>query len=260
MYTYIIIVTKLTLVIYGTIQGDDRMKYGYCRISTPKQSIERQVRNIQSAYPDAMIIKEVYTGRKFQGRKKMDYILAHVKKDDTIIFDSVSRMSRDAEEGFEMYENLFRDGINLVFLKEPHINTSVYKKALTNTVQLTGTNVDFILEGVNKYLMALAKEQIQIAFDQAEKEVADLRQRTREGIITARMNGKQIGLPKGTKIETNKAIQAKKTIKKYNKSFGGTLTNEETWKIAGISKNSFYKYKHELATEETKDRISGQAR
>ena len=47
--------------------------------------------------------------------------------------------------------------------------------------------------GINQYLMALAKEQIRLAFDQAEKEVEDLHQRTREGIQTARLNGKQTG-------------------------------------------------------------------
>lgn len=36
--------------------------YGYCRISTPKQSLERQVRNILQEYPTAFIVKESYTG------------------------------------------------------------------------------------------------------------------------------------------------------------------------------------------------------
>ena len=76
------------------------MDYGYCRISTPKQSIDRQVRNILKEYPRAHIVKEVYTGTKFQGRKEFDKILRTVKAGDQIIFDSVSRMSRTAEEGF----------------------------------------------------------------------------------------------------------------------------------------------------------------
>ena len=45
--------------------------------------------------------------------------------------------------------------------------------------------------------MALAKEQIKLAFEQSEKEVADLHQRTREGLLTARLNGKQVGRKKG---------------------------------------------------------------
>lgn len=225
------------------------MIYGYARISTPKQNIDRQVRNLLKELPDALIVKEVYTGTKFQGRKELDKILRIVKPDDVIAFDSVSRMSRNAEEGFALYEELFHSGINLVFLKEPHINTSVYKAALDNMIQMTGTNVDFILEGINKYLMALAKEQIRIAFDQAEKEVTDLQQRTREGIQTARLNGKQIGQKSGAKLNVKKAGPAKEQIKKYNRDFGGMLSNEETWRLIGISKMTFYKYKRELMEE-----------
>lgn len=90
------------------------MEYGYCRISTPNQNIERQVRNIKKLYPNAHIVKEVYTGTKFQGRKEFDKILRLIKYDDTIIFDSVSRMSRTADEGFEQYKELFNQNINLV--------------------------------------------------------------------------------------------------------------------------------------------------
>lgn len=229
------------------------MYYGYCRISTRKQNIERQVRNILSSYPDAVIIKEAFTGTKFQGRKELEKLLRRVATGDTIIFDSVSRMSRNAEDGFALYEQLFNQGINLVFLKEPHINTETYKKALQNQVTLTGSMVDSILKGINEYLLALAKEQIRLAFSQAEKEVQDLHKRTSEGIETARRSGKQIGQRSGAKLITKKSIEAKEKIRKYNKDFGGTLNNEETWTLIGISKMTFYKYKRELIEEAQKE-------
>ena len=72
------------------------MIYGYCRVSTQSQNIERQVRNILAAYPHAEIIREVYTGTTFQGRDKLEKLLKKVRRDDTIVFDSVSRMSRSA--------------------------------------------------------------------------------------------------------------------------------------------------------------------
>lgn len=225
------------------------MIYGYCRISTNKQNIERQVRNILVAYPSAIIVKEVYTGTKFQGRKELDKILKTIRPNDTIVFDSVSRMSRNSDEGYTLYEELFNKGITLVFLKEPHINTDTYKKAISGSIAMTGTNADYILDGVNKYLMALAKEQIQIAFDQAQKEVDDLHQRTKEGIETARLNGKRIGLEKGSRLTTKKSLAAKEVIRKHNKDFGGSLSNEDTWKLAGISKMTFYKYRNELLAE-----------
>ena len=82
------------------------MIYGYARISTPQQSIQRQIRNILEQYPDARIFEEVFTGTKFQGRKELDKLLKLVKADDTIVFDSVSRMSRSADEGAALYEEL----------------------------------------------------------------------------------------------------------------------------------------------------------
>ena len=226
------------------------MIYGYCRISTAKQNIERQVRNIKSVYPEAIIVKEVFTGTKFQGRKELDKIIKHVNSGDTIVFDSVSRMSRNAEEGFTLYEELYGRNVSLIFLKEPHINTDTYRMALGSQVNLTGDKVDLILEGINKYLMELAREQIRIAFEQAEKEVTDLQQRTKEGIQTAKLNGKQIGHPEGTHYETKKAAKAKMIIGVHNKSFGGTLDDQETMKLAGISKKTFYKYKREIKNKQ----------
>ena len=223
--------------------------YGYCRISTAKQNIDRQVRNILAVYPKAKIIKETFTGTKFQGRKELDKILRRTKQDDTIVFDSVSRMSRTADEGFQLYQELFEKGVNLVFLKEHYIDTDTYKQAMSNQLEMTGTDVDVILEGINKYLMILAKKQIEIAFEQSEKEVQDLHQRTKEGIETARQAGKQIGQKKGATLTVKKAILSKQIILKHNKTFGGTLSDSETQELAGISRNSLYMYKRELKEE-----------
>lgn len=222
--------------------------YGYCRISTRKQSMERQIRNIKAECTDAVIIQEAYTGTTTD-RPEWNKLYKNVKAGDTIIFDSVSRMSRNAEEGFALYEELYSKGIELVFLKEPHINTETYKKAMQNNISMTGTNVDFILEGVNKYLMALAKEQIRLAFEQSEKEVEDLHQRTKEGIETARLNGKQIGQRQGAKLTTKKSITAKEQILKHSKDFNGSLSDVDCMKLIGLARNTYYKYKAELKSK-----------
>lgn len=220
--------------------------YGYVRISTKKQNMERQIRNIQKEYPEAVIIKEVYTGTKFQGRKELNKLIKQLKAGDTVVFDSVSRMSRDAEEGFQVYQDLYKKGIELIFLKEHHIDTMTYKAALHNGIPLTGTNVDYILEGVNKYLLSLAKEQIRLAFLQSQKEVTDLRQRTKEGIETARINGKQIGLVRGTKLVTKKSIECKEKIQKYSRDFDGMLSDKECIQLVGIARGTHYKYKRQI--------------
>lgn len=221
------------------------MLYGYVRISKPKQSIERQIRNIKSKYSEAVIVDEAFTGTT-TSRPKWQKLYAAVKEGDSIVFDSVSRMSRNAEEGFADYEKLYQRGVDLIFLKEPLINTATFKSALASSVPLTGTNVDYILDGVNRFLMELAREQIRLAFEQAEKEVSDLHQRTREGIETARLNGKQIGHPAGVKITTKKSIQAKEQIRKYSREYDGTLNDTDVIRLLGISRNTFYKYKREM--------------
>lgn len=233
--------------------------YGYCRISRKEQNIDRQVRNILAEYPDAVIFQEAFTGRKIEGRKEYERLCKTVKPGDTIIFDSVSRMSRDAVEGWTEYERFFKLGVELVFLKEHHIDTATYKKALTNGVPLTGDDVDCILEGVNKYLFRLAQRQIELAFVQAQKEVDDLRQRTKEGIQTARINGKQIGQESGRKLNVKKALPTQERIRELSRDFDGTLADGDVMKLVGVARNTYYKYKHELAmrlaTEQIKEQM-----
>ena len=232
------------------------MIYGYCRISTKKQSIDRQIRNIKREYPDAVILKEEFTGTTID-RPTWRKLNKRLRYDDTIVFDEVSRMSRNAEDGFRLYQKLFNAGINLVFLKEPHMNTASYKESMRGIFskeiqsgdQATDDLVNSIMAAVNKFMMNKVEKDIYKAFEQAQKEVDYLHQRTKEGIETARLNGKQIGIAKGTKLVTKKSLAAKEVIKKHNKDFGGSLSNEETWKLAKISKMTFYKYKKELVAE-----------
>lgn len=228
--------------------------YGYCRISTPQQSIDRQERNIKTKYPKAHISKEAYTGTKVEGRKELDKMLKAVRPGDTIVFDSVSRMSRNADEGIALYEQLFNKGIELVFLKEPLINTATYREALQKQINVTvntgdtatDTFINTIIEALKRFQMDLAKKQIELAFAQAEKEVQDLHKRTAEGIQTARLNGKQIGQKQGAKLNVKKKAPAMELIKKYSKDFNGNLKDAEVMQLVKLARNTYYKYKREL--------------
>ena len=222
------------------------MIYGYCRVSTKTQNIERQERNIKAVYPDAAIVKEAFTGTKVYERKAFMKLVGSLKSGDTLVFDSVSRMSRNADEGVTLYMELFNKGIELVFLKERYIDTQVYADNLKDRIQLTGAIEDEIFKGINSYFRALAEKQIRIAFEQAEKEVTDLQQRTREGMATAKLNGKQIGIPTGTKLTTKKSVVAKEIISKHCKTFGGSLSDIECIKLCGITRKTYYNYKKQL--------------
>ena len=219
--------------------------YGYARISRKEQSIDRQIRNIKAEYPSAIILQEAFTGTKMD-RPEWNKLYGKAKAGDTIVFDSVSRMSRTADEGVQIYFEMYENGIQLVFLKEHYIDTSVYAENMRDKIELQGTDEDEIFKGLNNYFRKLAERQIRIAFEQAEKEVQDLHQRTKEGIETARLNGKQIGQKPGNILKIKKKAPAKEIIRKHCKDFGGSLTDPEVIELAKISRNTFYKYKKEI--------------
>lgn len=221
------------------------MVYGYARISTKHQSIERQIRNIKSVYPEAYIIQEAYTGTKID-RPNFSKLLCRLAYGDIVVFDSVSRMSRNAEDGFKLYEELFNKGVDLIFINEPQINTTTYKTAKEKTIPLTNTSVDFILDGINRYLMELARQQIALAFEVAQKESDDLHIRTKQGLLTAKLAGKTLGHRKNTPLISKKSIKCKEIISRHCKDFGGTLSDKDCLIICKCSRKSYYKYKREL--------------
>lgn len=232
-----------------TTKATTNKVYGYARISTKKQSIERQIKSIKAYNENAIIFEETFTGTKVVGRKEFKKLMDVVKEGDTIIFDSVSRMSRNAEEGYKIYMDLYKRGINLVFLNEMTINTDTYKNALLKNIEMTNTNIDFIIEGVNKFLESLAKEQILKAFEQAEKEVVDLSTRTSKTLQVLKDKGVVLGRKEGTKVTTKKSIQAKKRIQELSKDFNGSNTDKDVIAILRITRNTYYKYKKELVQE-----------
>jgi len=199
------------------------MIYGYCRTSRKQQNIERQIRNIKKAYPDAVIVTEKGVTGTTMKRPEWSKLYHTLEEGDTVVFDDVSRLARNCETGLTLYKELCNRGVGIVFLKQPQINSDVFLRSVD-----------------------IMEYQVKLAFEQAEKEVTDLHQRTKEGIETARLNGKQIGRKEGSKIETKKAKEAKQTIKDYSKDFGGYLKDTEVMKMLNVSRNSYYKYKAEL--------------
>ena len=244
--------------------------YGYVRTSTMKQNKERQVSNILEKYPEAVIISESYTGTKMD-RPEWSRLYKSLKAGDTVVFDEVSRLARNAGEGFGVYVDLYRRGVNLVFLKEPYINTATY----TEAAQMPPTgNADFdetLGRGINEFLMRLDRRQIQQAFEQAQGEVERLHKRTSEGVREAAKRWQReevLGQPHqknlpgrqaGTSVVTKKEREAKELIRKYSKDFNGSLSDDEARQLVRIdngdgskkpiSRNSYYKYKKALKAE-----------
>ena len=70
------------------------MIYGYCRVSTKHQRITRQVTNIKELYPNAVIIKEFYTGTT-QNRPHWDkFIKQLVPGEETSVCAQKTKQNR----------------------------------------------------------------------------------------------------------------------------------------------------------------------
>lgn len=197
-------------------------------------------------------------------RPEWSKLYRRLKPGDTVVFDSVSRLSRDAEAGTALYQELYSKGINLVFLNEPYCDTDCYKKAAAASVPATGNEIaDIYIEATNKVLMILAGQQVAIAFEQAEKERLDICMRVKDGMRAAKLAAaeqgikKRYGLRQGTKLVTRKSVAAKEVIQKHSKDFNGTLKDSDVIKLAGISRNTYYSYKAQLR-EEQQVRARGQ--
>ena len=243
--------------------------YGYLRVSTKHQDIGRQRVNILREYPTAIVYEETHSGGDYSGCVVLNKLLNIVKAGDTIVFDSVSRFSRDNVTGPQEYKRLFLDGVNLVFLNEPYINTDNYRKALDIAIPRTGTFVDPILKGVEEALLQLAEKQVQEAFNQANKELLDIRKRTSQALqlkIAENRNLPEdqrirIGTQKGDTFTTKKKQIALERIREgieqgypdetiMNNIAGDLKKQLPDSKCKDISRNTYYNYKRELLGRE----------
>lgn len=253
------------------------MYYGYARISRPTQKIDRQISNITDfgkrigvSIDEQNIYQEAFSGTKLYERKEFNRLLNVVQPNDTIIFDSVSRMSRNAEDGYNLYVELFNKNIHLIFLKEPQINTETYKQAIdrqaNNKIEQiaieTGNKattkfIQAVIEAINEFTLDLAKEQIRLAFVQAQAEVDNIHKLTKDGIKKAKDRGIKVGgaAQVGMKKKVKKSVPIKEMILKYSKDFKGGNNDIEVVGIikqklnTSLARNTYYKYKRELTEE-----------
>ena len=242
----------------------EKMVVGYARVSTPKQRLDRQIQNLKAAYPDIIIVAEVFTGST-DNRPKWKKLMRQCRTGlvEKLVFDEVSRFSRNAEEAVLEYKELFELGVEMEFLKEPHINSKVYRQASERQITIDTSSMDndtanligTVIDGLNDYLMAVAEKQIFLAFEHAQKERELLSKRTSEGLRAAKLMGSKVGRQKGEKLETRKMKRAKRIIRNYYKPCGhGDLTATQCFAIAGITKSTFYRYINEMREE---DRANG---
>ncbi len=234
---------------------------GYARVSTATQKLERQIQNLKEAYPNIIIVAEVYTG-KTDNRPKWNKLMRQCRAGiiQKLVFDEVSRFSRNAEEAIKEYKELYNLGIEMEFLKEPHINSNIFRQSSERKINIDTTKmdsetanlIDTVVDGLNDYLMAVAEKQIYLAFEHAQNERELLSKRTSEGLKQAKLMGKQVGRQPGQKIITRKMKKAMRCIRRNYILFGGCLTATECMRAAQVTRSTFYRYLNQMREEDRK--------
>ena len=175
--------------------------FGYARVSTESQNLDRQLDALQK-YGVDHIYNEKLTGTKRE-RPELDKMLDRMTEGDVVVVESLSRLGRSTKDLIELTEIFHNKGVNLVSLKES-IDTN------TPTGRLLFT------------LMS--------AIAQFERDV--IADRTREGLNAARSRGRTGGRPKSNEDSVKKAI------KLYNTR---QYTIKEIEELTGVKKDTLYR-------------------
>ena len=175
--------------------------FGYARVSTEQQNLDRQLDALKK-YGCDMIYNEKMTGTK-RDRPELAKMLDRMTEGDTVVIESLSRLGRSTKDLIELTELFQSKGVHLVSLKES-IDTS------TSTGKLLFT------------LMS--------AIAQFERDV--IADRTNEGLKSARARGRTGGRPKTDPDAVRKAI------KLYNTQ---QYSIKEIEELTGVKKSTLYR-------------------
>lgn len=187
--------------------------YGYARVSSKEQSLDRQIESLmQYGIDERDIITDKESGKDFNrnGYKTLKESL--LRKGDTLVVKELDRLGRNMDFIKREWRELEDLGINIVVIDTPILNTKgksdIEKKLISN-----------IVFELLSYL--------------AEKERIKIKQRQAEGIKAARNKGVHLGRPK---------LQFPKEFEIYYKSWKeGNITAVECMSKLNLKKTSFYK-------------------
>lgn len=177
--------------------------YGYIRVSTLEQNQDRQ----HIALINRRILpRNIYTDRqsgKNTKRPGLQKLLSKVKRGDTVMVESVSRLSRNARDILELMETLAAKGVGFISHKE---------------------NIDTTPNG---------KLMLTISGAIAEWERSITLERQAEGIAAARARGVHLGRPP-KKLPENFG----ELVERWE---SGNLTLPEVLEQSGLKERTFYR-------------------
>ena len=191
------------------------MKYGYVRVSTAQQHIDRQIDALLELGLDKSCIYIDYESGKDFNRKNYKRLIRKLKKDDLVIIKSIDRLGRDY--------NMIIDEWRLI-TKEKEADIMVIDMPLLDT-RIEGKNL------VGKFISDIV---LQVLSFVAQNERETMRVRQAEGIRTAKARGVKFGRPRIT-LPNNFEIVARQYLSKE-------ITNKTACEILGMTRGSFFRY------------------
>ena len=195
------------------------MKYGYVRVSTVQQHIDRQIDALLELGLDKSCIYIDYESGKDFNRRNYKKLIRKLKKDDLVIIKSIDRLGRDY--------NMIIDEWRLI-TKEKEADIMVIDMPLLDT-RIEGKNL------VGKFISDIV---LQVLSFVAQNERETMRIRQAEGIRTAKARGVKFGRPRIT-LPNNFEIVARQYLNKE-------MTNKKACEILGMTRGSFFRYVKEL--------------
>ena len=179
------------------------MKLGYARCSTLDQNLDWQIDALTKEGCDR-IFQENFTGTR-KDRPELLRMMDMLREGDTVIICELTRLSRSVKDLFDLVEQVEKAGANIKSLKEPWLDTTTPQGRLLFT----------IFSGVSQF----------------EREL--IRERTMEGLASARARGRMGGRPGKDK----KIVEQALTL--YDSK---AYSVDEISKTTGISRATLYKY------------------
>lgn len=190
--------------------------FAYVRVSSISQNLDRQLDNMKKlGIREENIFVDKMSGKNLD-RPNYQLLKVKVRRGDVVVFDSITRMSRNMEDIKAEYKFFADKGAFLKFIKEPMLDTS-------------DKTDDVMRQAINDIILTILG-----AFAQKERE--EIKERQREGIEAAKRRGKHLGRPK-VKLTDNQLVMFEAY---YSKWKNGEMTAVELRNRMGLAHNTFY--------------------
>lgn len=190
-------------------------KYGYARVSTREQNLDRQIAALREYIPDERDIITDKESGKSMDRPGYQYLRERLLREgDTLVIKSLDRLGRNKEAV----------KAELMYYKARHIRVQVLD--LPTTMIDLPEEQAWVVDMTNNIL-------IEVYASIAEQERMTIRQRQAEGIAAAREKGKALG---------RRAVQPPEGFGEVVRRWrSGEITAAEAMRQTGVKKTTFYK-------------------